>query len=344
MLSIEEVRTKITLGKRLLLAGDESLLRQLPAGDWIAGTIPYFMAETGGLCSREKVQATELPDFIAAVDIRSYDAASMSRVYTDAPENGVSFVILPAKSAVHFSFALNAPDYDNFAVRPLLGWVAGTHLDHLGKIPPKVFNGRGPEASEDSAIVMHVSLPKNKIADIGIINIFEQGDGDTIIFPADGFSARDAYVNGRKRNFGEYLFEKNWTNDSPWSPIITVSLSIPASRKAMSCKRRSNSTHRFSAVCPTSTRAPSKTISAASSAKCRRASATRSHFRAIAFSITSTPTWRGKDLPGSQVRPPSARLPINCSIRPWPMSGSSICRPGGNGNGAPFFRQSLNPS
>jgi hypothetical protein len=208
MLSLEEVSAKITLGKRLLLAGDESLLRQLPAGDWIAGTIPYFMAETGGLCSREKVQVTELPDFIAAVDIRSYDAASMSRVYTDAPENGVSFIILPAKSAVHFSFALNAPDYDNFAVRPLLGWVAGTHLDHLGKIPPKVFNGRGPAVREDAAIVMHVSLPKNKIADIGIINIFEQGDGDTITFIADGFSARDAYINGRKIHFGEYLFEK----------------------------------------------------------------------------------------------------------------------------------------
>jgi hypothetical protein len=208
MLSVEEVKAKITEGKRLLLAGDEVLLRQLPAGDWIAGTIPYFMAEDGGLCSREKLQATELPDFIAAIDIRTYDAVTISRVYADAPENGASFIILPAKSPVHFSFALNAPDYENFAVRPLIGWVAGTHLDHLDKLSPKVFNGRGPEASEETAIVMHISLPSNKIADIGIINIFEQGDGDTITFPADGFSARDAYINGRKRNFGEYIFEK----------------------------------------------------------------------------------------------------------------------------------------
>jgi len=208
MLSVEEVKTKITQGKRLLLAGDERLLRQLPAGDWIAGTIPYFMTENGGLCSREKIQTTELPDFVVAIDIRTYDAATISRVYTDAPENGASFIILPAKSAVHFSFALNAPDYENFAVRPLIGWVAGTHLDHLDKLSPKVFNGRRPEPNADAAIVMHVSLPKNKIADIGIINIFEQGDGDTITFMADGFSARDAYINGRKRNFGEYIFER----------------------------------------------------------------------------------------------------------------------------------------
>jgi hypothetical protein len=208
MLSIEDVRTKIIQGRRLLLAGDESLLRQLPAGDWIAGTIPYFMAEDGGLCTREKIQVTELPDFVAAIDIRTYDEATIPRVYTDAPENGVSFIIIPAKSAVHFSFALNAPDYENFAVRPLIGWIAGMHLDHLDMGSPKVFNGRRPEAREDAAIVMHVSLPKNKIADIGIINIFEQGDGDTITFPSDGFSAREACINGRKRNFGEYIFEK----------------------------------------------------------------------------------------------------------------------------------------
>ena len=48
MLSIQEVRMKIEQGKRLLLAGDESLLRELPAGNWIGGTIPYFMTETGG--------------------------------------------------------------------------------------------------------------------------------------------------------------------------------------------------------------------------------------------------------------------------------------------------------
>lgn len=207
MLSIDEVRTKIAQGRRLLLAGDEELLRQLPAGDWIAGTIPYFMAEEGGLCTREKVQAIELPDFVLDVDIWTYDEATIPHVYADAPDNGASFIIVPAKSAVHFSFALNAPDYEGFAVRPLIGWVAGVHLDQLDKVSPKVFSGRGPAAFEDAAVAMHVSLPKNKIADIGIVNIFEPGDGDTITFPSDGFSAREAYINGRKRNFGEYLFE-----------------------------------------------------------------------------------------------------------------------------------------
>jgi hypothetical protein len=46
--TIDEVKAKIGRGETLLLAGDEQVLRQLPAGRWIAGTIPYFMAEQGG--------------------------------------------------------------------------------------------------------------------------------------------------------------------------------------------------------------------------------------------------------------------------------------------------------
>lgn len=208
MLSVEEVTKKINEGKRLLLAGDEKLLGQLPAGDWIAGTIPYFMTEEGGGCFTDKIHVNELPDFAGNIEIREYSERTIPEVYVDAPGNGFSVIIIPAASTVHFSFALNAPNYENFAVRPLIGWVSGVHLDDLNRVTPKVFNGRNPAAVEDAAVVMHVSLPKNKIADIGIINIFEQGEGDTITFQSDGFSARNAYINGQKKNFGEYLFEK----------------------------------------------------------------------------------------------------------------------------------------
>jgi len=208
MLSVREVRMKITQGKHLLLAGDEKLLRELPAGNWIGGTIPYFMTEDGGECTRTKIHVTELPDFVVGVDIRSYDETGIPRVYADAPENGVSFIIIPARSGVHLSFALNAPNYEHFAVRPLVGWISGVHLEELGSVSPKVFNGTTTEVIEDAAIVMHASLPKGKVADIGIVNIFEQGDGDTITFATDGFRAREAYINGRKVDFGRYIYEK----------------------------------------------------------------------------------------------------------------------------------------
>jgi hypothetical protein len=93
-------------------------------------------------------------------------------------------------------------------MRPLIGWISGVHLDDLGKVAPRVFDGRTGEALSEGAVVLHASMPQGKVADIDIVNIFEQGDDDTIVFPEDGFAAREAYINGRKRNFAEYLAEK----------------------------------------------------------------------------------------------------------------------------------------
>jgi len=41
------------------------------------------------------------------------------------------------------------------------------------------------------------------------MNLFEPGDGDTLTFDADGFSAQEVWVNGQKRNFVDYLKKKN---------------------------------------------------------------------------------------------------------------------------------------
>ncbi len=206
--TVSEAQDLIAQGKKLLLSGDERLLRQLPAGDWIGGTIPYFMTAEGGVCNTEKLFVVELPAFVLAASIRVYGEQTISNVYRDAPENGFSVIIIPANCQTHYGFALNAPNFDHFAWRPLIGWISGVHLNDLGQQKAKVFDGRHPEPLEDGAVVMHVSLPRNKVADIGIVNIFEPGDGDTITFYEDGFSARDACINGEKRNFGKYVFEQ----------------------------------------------------------------------------------------------------------------------------------------
>lgn len=205
MHTVEEVRRKIAAGMTLLLAGDEGLLRQLPAGNWIGGTIACFMTPAGGRTTRELIYVTELPDYILQTEITVYNAQTIAQVYTDAPENGFSFIIIPAKSRTHFSFALNVPNYQKFATRPLIGWISGIHLDDWGQKKPLVFDGRSTCAVEDGAIVLHAWLPANKRADIGILNMFEQGDGDRIVFLESGFSARQAYINGVKQDFGNYL-------------------------------------------------------------------------------------------------------------------------------------------
>jgi hypothetical protein len=206
---LNEVKEKIAQNKTLLLAGDEQLLRQLPAGNWIAGTIPYFMGENGGVFTKNKIFISELPAFVKSIDIKFYDVESIANIYKEGPVNGFTIVIIPAFSPTHHSFALNAPNYEGFATNLLIGWISGVDLKEIPKSKPKVIIGKDNVFKDDGAVAMHVTLPDNKFADVNVINIFKQGSGDTITFLEDGFSAVDAIVNGKRQNFAKYLLNKN---------------------------------------------------------------------------------------------------------------------------------------
>ena len=204
---VEELSARIRRGERFFLAGDEAVLRRLPKGCWIGGTIPYFMTEDGGLMTRDRIFATEIPAFATDADIRVHDAQSLFGVYREAPANGFSLIVIPAQSRTHLSFALNALHYDSFASRPLIGWVSGVPLPELGKTTPKVFDGRDGGVFEDAAVVMHVCLPRGKTAEVGLINIFAPGDGDVLTFTSDGFGAKEVLVGGVRRDFADYARE-----------------------------------------------------------------------------------------------------------------------------------------
>ncbi len=206
LITVAEAAEKIQAGKILLIAGDELLLTQLPKGKWIAGTIPYFMTkEAGGLASHTHVFANEITDFIGNIKIISYKEKELARITGDATDNGFSFIIIPANSSAHFAYAQKAPSFKNIFFKPILGWIAGIHLSQLGNITPKVFNGETGEYFDQDAIVMHVSLPQNKIAMINILNLFQQGNGDSITFDKEGFQVQDCYINGKQQNLAQYL-------------------------------------------------------------------------------------------------------------------------------------------
>ena len=62
LMTLAEAADLIRSGAALSLAGPETALDALPAGNWIAGTIPYFMDTAGGVVSTEgKVFVTPLP-------------------------------------------------------------------------------------------------------------------------------------------------------------------------------------------------------------------------------------------------------------------------------------------
>ncbi len=209
MFDVATVEKFIRSGDKLVLAGDEKILSKLPAGNWIGGTIPYFMANDGGVFTQEKVYVTQIPDYVTNVVTKAYDIETIPQLYIDAPANGFSIIILPAFSDIHASFALNSPMYEGFATSPLVGWISGISLDEMGQATPKTFDGTAGAGHGNKAVVFHIELPRHKVADIQIVNIFQQGEGDTITFPADGFHAKEANINGTNVDFATYLQQNN---------------------------------------------------------------------------------------------------------------------------------------
>lgn len=217
LVTLAEAKQLIDAGRSLQIAGDEALLRALPRGNWIGGTTPYLMGEGGGLKSRAHLLVTEVPAFAARVEIESLEERQLAGLYGRIPEHGYSVLIMPVFGRAELSFAMNAPRYEGYATRALVGWISGVDLDDFGKVKPLVFNGRTGAVDDQDAVVMHVTLPETKGVEIGIINVFEHDAGDVLSFPEPGFVAREVLVNGQPRNFHDYIREKGW--DLRW-PMV----------------------------------------------------------------------------------------------------------------------------
>ncbi|KHD88221.1 MAG: hypothetical protein OM95_10550 [Bdellovibrio sp. ArHS] len=205
----------IRSGRRLLLAGNDLLLSQLPRGAWIGGTIPYFMSEWGGIETNQLIQVVELPDFVISSKAICYDTSDLKNIPQDYEENGASFIIIPAFSEVHKAFAKECVNFPGLFDRPLLGWVSGFHL--LGETPKqaKVYDGFSGTSYSDRAIVLHLALRSNKFGKVNILNLFKQGEGDSIRFKSTGFEVGECSINGQPRNFCDYLKEKNIDTQLP---------------------------------------------------------------------------------------------------------------------------------
>lgn len=210
LMSVQETEQLIAAGKVLSLAGDEHLLTQLPKGNWIAGTIPYFIGEEGGVETREKIFVTELTIADATnIVIKAYSTETIKDIAKDGPDNGFTMMIIPGMSAIHAEYANHAREYEDMFIKPVVGWIAGVHLSDLGKVTPKVINGATGAVLTDQAIAMHVSLPSNAMAVIHILNLFKQDSGaDVLTFPETGFSTKTCLVNGKEVAFADYIAEK----------------------------------------------------------------------------------------------------------------------------------------
>ncbi len=206
LVNLNEAIELIKSNKLLHIAADDSLLKQLPSGNWIGGTTPYFIAGDGGTLTKEKLYVNEISN-VVDFKISTYNADTIMSITQDTYDNGYSLIILPFGSNVLLKFSKDAPNIENMFLNNVVGWVSGYDLSDSDAVA-KVYNGQTGGALSDDAVVLHVSLPADKLATVGIVNIFEQDkDMQAITFETNGLEAEFCIIDGNRVNFAQYINE-----------------------------------------------------------------------------------------------------------------------------------------
>ncbi|WP_439103601.1 DUF6976 family protein [Celeribacter marinus] len=215
MMTVAQAAEKIESGAVLVAAGSQEALGQLPKGKWIGGTSVYFVTDEGGKVDRENVFVTEIE---GATDARAviYAGEDLKDLTMNRFDNGMSMILIPAFSKAHEEFAIHGTEFSGLFDQPLMGWVTGVHLDDVGKVTPKVFDGATGEAYDEGAALLHVEIAADKVATIDILNLFEQDEAaDLIEFDTDGFSAKVAKVNGKDVDLAAYIADNKIDTQLP---------------------------------------------------------------------------------------------------------------------------------
>lgn len=215
MMTVADAALLIERGAVLMVAGDEPALAQLPKGKWIGGTSVYFVTDTGGREDHDMVFVTEFPEARAA-KTRFVDTARLPTLADESYENGATMILIPAFSSAHQTFALDGAGYPDIFGQPLMGWISGVALGDIGKVTPKVFDGQTGAIHDDGAVLLHIEMPLGHMADLDILNLFEQDtDGPVILFGKDGFSASTAIVDGATVDFAKWVTDMGVNTQFP---------------------------------------------------------------------------------------------------------------------------------
>ncbi|MDR0815087.1 MAG: hypothetical protein LBN37_04965, partial [Bacteroidales bacterium] len=197
--SVEDASGKINEGKWFIVSGNIEALQQLPTGNWIGGTTSgYFVAGHPKDFTNREVFMDELPDCAKSVEMKSYTAQTVRNIFLDAPENGFTVIVMPFGAEVTNEYVLHAAKYEDFGIKPVIGWVTGAQKSPVQTEPRYSVLGTTKEVSENLAVVLQVSLPENKFAEVNIRCGFKDRPGATVIFDEDTTLMEDAFINGKK--------------------------------------------------------------------------------------------------------------------------------------------------
>jgi len=204
--TLKEAIELIQQGKVLHIAADESLLEQLPKGKWIAGTTPYFITDEGGITCKDKLFINEI-SCASEYKVVVYDKNNIFDITKDAYPNGLAFLIIPFGSDIAKHYSKKAPYSDDLLMNPVVGWISGYDLSTDSKA--KVYDGITGMSYCDKAVALHICLPDDKIASLGIVNIFDvdENNDTEIEFLEDALSVKKCLVKGEEVVFSDYILE-----------------------------------------------------------------------------------------------------------------------------------------
>ncbi len=206
LITLEETIELINSGKALHIAADDSLLSKLPKGNWIGGTTPYFIAEEGGITTKDKLFVSVI-DYAEEVRIASYGKYNVFQIVEECYDNGLTMIILPYGSDVAAKYGKDAPEVEELLMHPTIGWISGMDLESSDAA--KVYDGTTGEAYTDKAVVLYIKLPDDKAALINIINIFKDDKNDPVIkFSDNDLGVKKCTINGEEFNFAQYIKDK----------------------------------------------------------------------------------------------------------------------------------------
>lgn len=213
LITLEETVKLINEGKILHIAADDQLLAQLPKGNWIGGTTPYFIGSDGGVFTKDLLYVDEI-GFAEDFRVSCYGKYNVFQVVEECFDNGMTLLIMPYGSAVAAKYAKEAPDVEELLLHPTLGWISGLDLDKGGEA--RVYDGTSGESYTDRAVAMYLRLPEGKSAMINMINIFTDDKTDPVIrFYDNELAVTKCSVNGQEVNFAEYIEKKGINTKMP---------------------------------------------------------------------------------------------------------------------------------
>ncbi|MEO0938988.1 MAG: hypothetical protein AAFY38_12615 [Pseudomonadota bacterium] len=212
--TVVETADRIKAGEKLVIAADEALLRQLPKGDWIGGTSVYFLTDGGGREERERLFVTQVDAQNCVV--KHLDQADLKDFAAAQFKSGLTILLIPGFSNAHQEYAIHGPGYDGLFDQPVVGWISGVHLDDIGQVSPKVFDGTSGQAHDDGAVVMYVDAAGGQAPTVDILNLFHQDTASpTLKFASSVFSATEVFVDCKPVNLAQYITENEINTQLP---------------------------------------------------------------------------------------------------------------------------------